>query len=286
LNFSLRYLEANANTEGPKGRKKAKKKAKRGTKTSEDTNEITSHSKSMGSFGTCIEVDGEKEQEQVEVVTRAYNNESRRSKGGQQKVYKESQCKDAPEKGVSRRNTKPARMTSNLHDLESGTLKTDPSYGVDVELHTSSSLNTTTTDDASLILSMERTLFAALNNAWLLALGGIGLMAIGDSDQRAVKTGVGILGLSVFTAVFACGMHNWRVYQRTKGQSFQYWHTVFWGSIISLLVLLTLSLEIYNGILHPYLQRAASVTLVDTNSNMDQENVFGQNMTNTTNEVD
>ena len=41
--------------------------------------------------------------------------------------------------------------------------------------------------DLSLVLGMERTLFAALNNAWLLALGGVGLMSVGNGDRRATN---------------------------------------------------------------------------------------------------
>ena len=44
--------------------------------------------------------------------------------------------------------------------------------------------------NASLILGMERTLFAALNNAWLLAIGGIGLMSVGSGDERATLGGM------------------------------------------------------------------------------------------------
>merc|ERR1740136_543383 len=51
---------------------------------------------------------------------------------------------------------------------------------------------------ASLILGMERTLFAALNNAWLLAIGGVGLMSVGQ--DRANYVGVVILSLGAVCA--------------------------------------------------------------------------------------
>ena len=115
--------------------------------------------------------------------------------------------------------------------------------------------------DGSLILALERTLFAALNNAWLLAIGGVGLMAIGDQDKTANQTGVAILSLSIVTAFYAFVIHNVRVQQLRKGKNFSYLHSVLWGSIIAVFTLLTLGLELYNGILHPYLKRAATVEL-------------------------
>eukprot|EP00584_Thalassiosira_punctigera_P007361 CAMPEP_0172541612 /NCGR_PEP_ID=MMETSP1067-20121228/12388_1 /TAXON_ID=265564 ORGANISM="Thalassiosira punctigera, Strain Tpunct2005C2" /NCGR_SAMPLE_ID=MMETSP1067 /ASSEMBLY_ACC=CAM_ASM_000444 /LENGTH=237 /DNA_ID=CAMNT_0013327681 /DNA_START=84 /DNA_END=796 /DNA_ORIENTATION=- len=47
--------------------------------------------------------------------------------------------------------------------------------------------------DLSLILALERTFFAALNNAWLLAIGGIGLMSVGEDTKGAIYAGVAIL---------------------------------------------------------------------------------------------
>jgi uncharacterized membrane protein YidH (DUF202 family) len=119
------------------------------------------------------------------------------------------------------------------------------------------------TVDASLILSMERTLFAALNNAWLLAIGGIGLMSVGNDDTRATNLGIVILIGGIIGAIMAYGMHFWRVEQLKKKQAFRYSHSIFWTSMIASMTVATLILEMYFGILHPYLQREKAVTISD-----------------------
>lgn len=119
------------------------------------------------------------------------------------------------------------------------------------------------TVDASLILSMERTLFAALNNAWLLAIGGIGLMSVGNDDTRATNLGIVILIGGIIGAIMAYGMHFWRVEQLKKKQAFRYSHSIFWTSMIASMTVATLILEMYFGILHPYLQREKAVIISD-----------------------
>ncbi len=47
----------------------------------------------------------------------------------------------------------------------------------------------------SLVASLERTLFAGLNNVWLLIMAGIGLMSVGNDDNDAVSSGVYVLGM-------------------------------------------------------------------------------------------
>ena len=67
--------------------------------------------------------------------------------------------------------------------------------------------------DLTLILGLERTLFAALNNAWLLAIGGIGLMSVGSDDNRANNAGIIILCGGIISSLIAYGMHFLRVWQ-------------------------------------------------------------------------
>lgn len=89
--------------------------------------------------------------------------------------------------------------------------------------------------DPSVVLSLERTLFAALNNAWLLAIGGIGLMSVGHGDQRARNGGIAILVGGIASALLAYGMHLVRVVQLRKNIRFCYSQSVFWASVISLM---------------------------------------------------
>ena len=117
---------------------------------------------------------------------------------------------------------------------------------------------------ASLILGLERTLFAALNNAWLLSAGGIGLMTVGQDDDRALLGGSIILGLGICCAAMAYGFHLVRVSQLTRGVAYPSAHTLLWATIIACLTVTVLSLEMYFGILYPYLQRSAAVTVTNT----------------------
>ena len=117
--------------------------------------------------------------------------------------------------------------------------------------------------DISLILGAERTLFAAINNAWLLAIGGIGLMSVGNGDERATKGGIFIVASAVVCTVIAYMMHVWRVQRMKSGKSFSYFSTIFWISMIAALTLLTLILELYFGVLHPYLDREKAVTIAN-----------------------
>ncbi len=116
-------------------------------------------------------------------------------------------------------------------------------------------------ETASLILGAERTLFAALNNAWLLAIGGIGLMSVGNDDARATNGGALILSLAIASTSIAYGMHVWRVNQMKNNKPFQLSHTIVWSSVIVALTLATLVLELYFGVMHPYLDREKTVVI-------------------------
>jgi uncharacterized membrane protein YidH (DUF202 family) len=117
--------------------------------------------------------------------------------------------------------------------------------------------------DPSVILSMERTMFAALNNAWLLAIGGVGLMSVGHDDYRATTGGIVILIGAIVTAMMAYGMHILRVVQLRKNADFRYSHSVLWASMIASFTIVTLFLELNFGIMYPYLQREKTVTIAD-----------------------
>ena len=75
--------------------------------------------------------------------------------------------------------------------------------------------------------------------------------------------GVIVLVGGIFCSFMAFGMHFWRVLHLRDGRSFQYSHTVIWTMIIAILTVATLLLELYFGIMYPYLQREKAVTVVD-----------------------
>lgn len=118
-----------------------------------------------------------------------------------------------------------------------------------------------TKEMVSLILGLERTLFAALNNAWLLSFGGIGLMTVGQDDDRALVAGSVVIVAGIFCAAMAYGSHVVRVSQLQRGDAYPSAHTFAWSSLIACLTVTVLSLEMYFGILYPYLQRSAAVTI-------------------------
>lgn len=116
--------------------------------------------------------------------------------------------------------------------------------------------------DLSLVLGMERTLFAALNNAWLLALGGVGLMSVGNGDRRATNGGIVILIGGIISAVVAFIMHAVRISELKTQKPSQLSHSIVWATLIASLTLSTLGLELYFGMMYPYLQREKEVTIV------------------------
>ena len=116
--------------------------------------------------------------------------------------------------------------------------------------------------DLSLVLGMERTLFAALNNAWLLALGGVGLMSVGNGDRRATNGGIVILMGGIISAIVAFIMHAVRISELKTQKTSQLSHSIVWATLIASLTLSTLGLELYFGIMYPYLQREKEVTIV------------------------
>mmetsp|Transcript_20796 Transcript_20796/g.27597 ORF Transcript_20796/g.27597 Transcript_20796/m.27597 type:complete len:192 (+) Transcript_20796:154-729(+) len=122
--------------------------------------------------------------------------------------------------------------------------------------------------DASLILGAERTLFAALNNSWLLAIAGIGLMSVGSNDNRATHGGVCVLSLGITSAIVAHGMHIRRCKQiRFTEGLLPFSESMIWSTVIAAWAVVALGMELYFGILHPYLDREKAVTIVGNTTN-------------------
>lgn len=115
--------------------------------------------------------------------------------------------------------------------------------------------------DPNLALSLERVLYASLQHSWLLAASGVGLMSVSDKEKIPTRLGVFLIGVSMLSTVAALVAHFVRLFQIKSGKSFKFWQTTLFTSFITLCVLLTLSLELYFGILHPYLLRTASVAI-------------------------
>ena len=167
------------------------------------------------------------------------------------------------ERTVSFENTTPPRSTSTSFSETYERGGEEGSFGYNIKHFESPRGELRHSPDPSLILGMERTLFAALNNAWLVSLGGIGLMSVGSGDMRATYGGIAMLIGGVISAVMAFGMHFWRILQLQNRQTFRYAHTIFWSSMIAAMTVVTLILEMYFGICYPYLQREKAVSIAN-----------------------
>ncbi|GFH45675.1 hypothetical protein CTEN210_02149 [Chaetoceros tenuissimus] len=170
---------------------------------------------------------------------------------------------------LTKRNTR-HDLSAKKNSNSNGTLKTSSQNSYNSSSSNGSSsilreLEINSPDNLNLVLGMERTLFAALNNSWLLALGGIGLMSVGSGDVRATRAGICILSGGIVSALVAIMMHFVRLRQIQNNRPSRYSHTIIWSSIIALLTIITLALEMYFGILYPYLDRTKAVTITSGN---------------------
>ena len=102
-------------------------------------------------------------------------------------------------------------------------------------------------EKTNLVLGMERTLFAALNNAWLLAIGGIGLMSVGSNDIRAVNMGITIVCFSILCAVTAGALHFYRITQLRRNRSFLLNQTNIWAFFVVSFSVLALCMELHKS---------------------------------------
>jgi len=121
--------------------------------------------------------------------------------------------------------------------------------------------------NANMILGLERTLFAALNNAWLLAMGGVGLMSIGN-DIVPNNAGVAMLTGSIMLSSLAFVFHFHRVRQIKNGITSNWFlHSNTWGATVYLLTLAVLIMEVYYAKKFPYLDRSWAVKVDGKDSN-------------------
>jgi uncharacterized membrane protein YidH (DUF202 family) len=115
----------------------------------------------------------------------------------------------------------------------------------------------------SVMLSLERTFFAAMNNAWLVAMGGIGLMAVPQNDPYSEQIGIAIICVALGYVFLAGTMHAIRLRQLRNGQPFPHTQSLLFTILIGVLVVATVIFQLYYGILYPFLQRAAAVTITN-----------------------
>ena len=118
--------------------------------------------------------------------------------------------------------------------------------------------------DGSLVLSMERTVYAALNQAWMLILTGIGFMSIGaKNDLIPDYLGAFILVVAIIFAAGSYIVHVCRLHAFSHGsRALSGVVTKVWIGLLVFTIVGALVLELQYAIRYPYLSRAKSVELV------------------------
>ena len=107
---------------------------------------------------------------------------------------------------------------------------------------------------------MERTYFAAFNNAWIMAIAGIGLMSVGSTNEASTGCGAIILTASIAFCLAAFVMHRRRAYIFLKKETGRT-ETILWMGMITFVSLAALILELTFGIMYPYLDRSKAVSV-------------------------
>jgi hypothetical protein len=113
------------------------------------------------------------------------------------------------------------------------------------------------TRDFALVLAMERTLFAALNNSWLTAVAGVALMSVGK-DDRATRGGICIVVFSIIGVFVAVCMHCVRIWQIRNDKALHFYSTIGWSVGVGILSFVALILELYFGTVYPYHSRSST----------------------------
>lgn len=127
--------------------------------------------------------------------------------------------------------------------------------------------------DGSLVLTMERTLYAALNQAWLVVISGVGFMSIGARGDNFPN----FLGFMLILAgaLFAVGsyiVHVRRLRAFTRNEPIGSLTSVLFTGTLVGTIFVSLMFELYYSVLYPFLDRAAAVSITNlgiTNTTLD-----------------
>ena len=111
---------------------------------------------------------------------------------------------------------------------------------------------------------MERTLYATLNQAWLIVLAGIGFMHIAATgDNVPNRLGFTLILAGTFLATTSYIIHVRRLQTFTRGEELNRCPTVLFNGIIVAMIFAALMFELCYGVLYPYYgtERAAAVSI-------------------------
>ena len=102
-----------------------------------------------------------------------------------------------------------------------------------------------------------------------LAMGGVGLMSVGNNDPIPLIGGIGLVGMAISVTLFALLMHFSRIHQFKNDRTFQYSQTILWVAFIGVGTLVTMGFTLYYGIVYPFLKRTAAVEITNVAGNFD-----------------
>ena len=116
--------------------------------------------------------------------------------------------------------------------------------------------------DPSLIMSMERTVLSAYNQAFQIMMVGAGLMAVGAKDDDTPA----YLGICIFVAGILYGIVSyWVHYNRLRllstGQKISMESSLYWIGALMLFATIGMGFELYFAVVYPYLTRAQEVSI-------------------------
>ena len=121
--------------------------------------------------------------------------------------------------------------------------------------------------DPSLIMSMERTLFSAYDQAIMLTISGMGFMSVGDNNPGGTTSfGAFLLVCAVCYTLLSYFMHCWRLWRLGRGMGLAPYDSQIWTGTLTALIFICLLMEIYWGFKFPFLERAKAVEIANTDA--------------------
>ena len=118
--------------------------------------------------------------------------------------------------------------------------------------------------DPSLIMSMERTLFSAYNQAIMLTISGMGFMSVGDNNPGGTTSfGAFLLFCGLIYTLLSYWMHCWRLWRLGRGMGLAPYDSQLWTGLLTAMIFICLLMEIFWGFKYPFLERAKAVEIAN-----------------------
>ena len=116
--------------------------------------------------------------------------------------------------------------------------------------------------DPSLIMSMERTVLSAYNQAFQIMMVGAGLMAVGaKDDDTPAHLGIFIFVAGIIYGLISYWVHYSRLAALSSGGKISMQSSLYWIGALMLFATVGMSFELYFAVVYPYLTRAQEVSI-------------------------